>query len=92
MSRQRARRAHFSVHGIAAIGGAAAAAIFVMGWGLYFIMGTTAEIYLDLITSVEMGSVEALIQGAAVSFAIGSLAGAAVAWISNRLGLLVETE
>lgn len=90
--KKRARRAHFSIHAVAAIGGALAALLFVLCWAIVWAIGTPDDIYVQLLTSVEMSSGAALIQGSAVSFAIGSFAGAAVAWISNRLGLLIEPE
>jgi hypothetical protein len=92
MAKRRARRVHFSVHAIAAIGGAAAALLFIAGWVLVSLMGPTADIYVQLLTSVEMSSLAALIQGVAVSFAIGSFVGAGTAWLCNRLGLLFEPE
>lgn len=90
--KRRARRVHFNAHILAVMGGAIAAASFVLCWLLVSLMGTAADIYLQLLTSVEMTSTAALIQGAAVSFAIGSLVGGATAWICNRLGLLIEPE
>lgn len=92
MAKRRARRVHFSTHAIAAIGGGAAALLFIGGWVLVSLMGPTADIYVQLLTSVEMGSLAALIEGTAVSFAIGSFVGAATAWLCNRLGLLIEPE
>lgn len=92
MARKCARRVRFSIHTVAAIAGLAAAALFIAGWALVSLMGPTADIYLDLLTSVEMTSIAALIQGAAISFAIGSLGGAGTAWLCNRMGLLVEPE
>jgi hypothetical protein len=92
MAKKRARRVHFSVHLVAVIGGGATAVLFIAGWVLVSLMGSTADIYVQLLTSVEMGSVAALVQGTAFSFAIGSLVGGGTAWLCNRLGLLIEQE
>lgn len=92
MAKRRARKAHFSIPAVGAIGGGTAAVLFVLCWALVSVMGMTADIYVQLLTSVEMGSVAALIQGAAISFAIGTFVGAGTAWICNRLGLLIEPE
>jgi hypothetical protein len=92
MKKQRARPVHLNLQMLAAMGGATAAGLFVICWLLVSLMGTTADIYVQLLTSIELASTPALIQGAAVSFAIGSLVGGATAWICNRLRLLVEPE
>jgi hypothetical protein len=89
MAKHRARQVRFSVQGMAAIGAATAAVLFLIGWATISAMGMTADIYLALLASIETKTAAALIQGLGLSVAIGGAIGAATAWICNRFGLFV---
>ena len=92
MAKSGARQVRFSLQGMAAIGAATAAVLFLIGWATVSVMGMTADIYLALLASIEMKTAAALIQGLGLSVAVGGAIGAAMGWICNRLGVSVEQE